>query len=87
MIGDCVLIYDKRRDRYFAGWLKQAKTYAEEPPTPIWADTMDQAKITKNIAWAHGVVKRFGEDFRVISETTARRLDALREYRMKENRR
>lgn len=83
MYGDMVLVYDTERKVFFAGWKKQDKSFSELAPTPIWSDTVADARKTRLLGRMQSIAKMLGDNMRVVSETRAKQIELLKWYNEK----
>ena len=74
MIGDKMLIYDLPNGRFLAGWKRR---WSE----PKWSDTSKGALVVHRLSDAYAYKERLGMGIRIISETEAKRIDAIKEYK------
>lgn len=79
MLGDKMYLYDRNNGRFFAGWNGKCANGAILPP--IWSTNAREAKIVSSLRYAYDLKERLGEGVRIVSETEARKIDKLREYR------
>lgn len=84
MIGDKIMVYDAANDRWFVRWAyKRMYTYANEPrdPMPVWTKDINEAMRTNLLLSAQRVVDKMGGGVRIVSETKARQMEAMKAYR------
>lgn len=81
MLGDSILVYSKEEDGFFAGWKKQSMPFSISTPKPIWSVSVDGAKVTRSLIYMQDVVELLGRKAKIVSETEARRIEALRGYK------
>ena len=75
-----MLIYDSDTGLFFAGWDWHAKVYANDAAPPSWTQNLDTAIISTGLKKLQEIVKRLGGGARIVSETRARQIVAMREY-------
>ena len=75
MCGDDIVVYDPDKDAFFAGWVQQSKSFAEQPPKPYWSRSVDGARRSHMLIRMHRVVDMLGGRARIVSETQARQIE------------
>lgn len=81
MLGDKMLIYDRNAGMFFAGWKKRNNKIVE----PLWSAKAKGGFVTNRLGTAYDLKEQLGLGVRIVSETEANKIDALREYREKQN--
>lgn len=76
MIGDKMYLYDRVNDVFFGGWRNSRNG---KKRMPIWCTTSKKAKVMTVLRVAYELKEALG--VRIVSETEAHKIDALREYR------
>lgn len=79
MIGDMLMIYNPVKDAFFAG--RGDKVYVNRKAPPIWARDPSMAKRSGALIKYRAICKEIGGGVRIVSETEARRIVMMREYR------
>lgn len=79
MIGDMLMIYNPVKDAFFAG--RSDKVYANRKAPPIWVRDPVRAKCSNALIKYRAICTEIGEGARIVSETEARRIVMMREYR------
>lgn len=79
IIGDKMLLYDRNNDVFFAGY-KRMNTNA-----PKWCKDFGGAMVITQLSTAYRLKEQLGLGVRIVSETEAKKINALREYREAQN--
>lgn len=81
MYGDKLVIYDDANRRYFAGY-QWNRHNGGRRRTPAWSDTLDGEKRSNVLSYVQKHAKAL--DGRIMSESAARKMEMLQEYRLLE---
>jgi hypothetical protein len=79
MIGDNLLIYNPGKDAFYAG--RGEKIYVRYKTTPLWVKDPAKAKCSTALTKYQKICAEIGGGVRIVSETEARRIVRMREYR------
>lgn len=85
MIGDNLLIYNPKLDKFYAGRDWFGKHYVTDKTAPIWTRNIESAKCSHALARYRKICTELGGGVRIVSETEARRIVMMREYREAQN--
>ena len=80
MLGDSVVIYNEKTCMFFCGWdRRHVKITVNDTAGAMWSERLEDAKVGRNLSHMSDVARMLGA--RVMSETKARQIDAMRIYR------
>lgn len=79
MIGDNLMIYNPVKDAFYAG--RGEKVYANRKAAPLWEQDPSKAKCSNALTKYQTICAEIGGGVRIVSETEARRIVMMREYR------
>lgn len=85
MIGDRLLVYDPATDMFFQGRDKDKKIYVGKPAPPKWTLNPELAKCSNALTKYQALCAELGGGVRIVSETEARRIVRMRQYREARN--
>ena len=73
MIGDKLLIYNENNGMFYTG--------PSHEETQVWCEDIEHAYKGVVLDWMHKKVSKLGDGTRIISETAARKIVSMRNYR------
>jgi hypothetical protein len=85
MIGDRLLVYDPATDMFYQGRDKYRRIYAGQPTPTKWTSYPELARCSNALIWFRKLCAELGGGVRIVSETEARRIVRMREYREARN--
>lgn len=81
MIGDRLAIYNPVTNKFFKRWSNGYGPLITRSPRAIWTAEADKAMYSTSLRCLQQYVAMLGDGCRIISETRAAQLDAIRRYR------
>jgi len=85
MIGDRLMVYNPEADMFYQGRdIYKRKTHSEPAP-PMWTLWPKYAKCTNALNFCRRLCAELGGGVRIVSETEARRIVMMREYRERQS--
>lgn len=85
MIGDRLLVYNPANDMFYQGRDKYRRVKPGDPAPPMWTPYPELAKCSNALTWYRKLCADLGGEVRIVSETEARRIVMMREYREARN--
>jgi hypothetical protein len=85
MIGDRLMVYDPATDMFYGGRDKERKVYVNIPAPHKWVRSLKNAKCTNALNHYRRLCDELGGGVRIVSETEARRIVMMRQYREARN--
>lgn len=85
MIGDRLMVYDPATDMFYQGRDKYKRIFAGQPTPTKWTPYPELAKCTNALNHYQRLRKELGGGVRIVSETEARRIVRMRQYREARN--
>jgi hypothetical protein len=85
MIGDRLLVYDPANDMFYQGRDKYRRVIAGQPAPAKWTPKPELAKCSNALTWYMKLCEELGGGVRIVSETEARRIVRMRQYREARN--
>lgn len=81
MIGDRLLIYNESSGKFFRGWRTGLGPLICASPKAMWTRHSDRALKSTNLRCMQQYVAMLNDGSRIVSETRAGQIDALRQYK------
>jgi hypothetical protein len=85
MIGDNLLIYNPSLDMFYAGRYSYYKVFAKDKAPARWVNEPSLAKCSNALTKYKKICAELGGGVRIVSETEARRIVRMRQYREARN--
>jgi hypothetical protein len=85
MIGDRLMVYDPAADMFYGGRDKERKVFVNIPAPHKWVKSLKNAKCTNALNHYQRLCEELGGGVRIVSETEARRIVMMRQYREARN--